>query len=234
MMSVKKEIPKKTNKAKENKAKVKKRNNTIIATSQAQLKLIDEMQKKLPEYIENRKMKFIEALKEYDIVEFGEDETVLLDNKLFPLSEIITYSFEPIAKIASSIPTYTPDNLSIMFDFYKYCTVELNKIKPYAPTKEDFCRLLGISTNRFKDLKNSNSMEMREVCLQLEDYISSFLTQSAIQGGTEQNYTIFIQKASLGRRDSDPIQLNNNVQHNTILSDQALIDKMNKYKDILK
>lgn len=213
-----------------NRKKQQKRNAITLLTGQAKLELLEQLQEKLPEYIQERKTKFVEQLENAGLAVIDED-SITIQNSVFPMADLLDNAFEPIIKVPGSTPTYSPDKLSLLFDYFRYCVVKINEHKPYAPTKEDFCRLVGMSTNRFSDLKNSNSLEMREVCFQIEDYISSFLSQAAIKGDIEQQYTMFLQRATLGKSDQN-ITINSNVQNNTVITDKELIELMNKYPGI--
>ena len=59
---------------------------------------------------------------------------------------------------------------------------------------------------------------MRELCLQIENYISRIVSQGAFTEKIQQQYAIFYQKARMNWRDNDPVQLNAYTQNNTILS----------------
>lgn len=200
-------------------ARRKRQNNIVAISKEARLDLFDEMKKKLPNFIKKRKKEFIEDLEKYEIAKRNdvEDGSIIINNNKLDLMEVTEYCFSPIVRLIGGNPTYSPEQLDLVFDYYRYCTLEINKKFPYTPNKEDYCRLLGISTTTFDEFRNSASMEIRDLSFKIKDWISSVVSQNAFQEKVDKNYAIFYQKAALGRRDNDPIQVNNYTQNNTIL-----------------
>lgn len=208
---------------------IMKRNNKLAnITQEAKLELIDKMVAKLPTYLKKRKKEFLKQLEEFGIARVENELVEVKDNRL-EIVELTEYCFEPIIKYYGSSPTYSPEQLDMIFDYYRQITLEISKQYMYIPNKEDFCRLLGISTQKFSDYKNANNLEFREIANRVEDWISSHITQNAFQEKTDKVYSIFYQKAGLGRRDNDPIQINNYTQNNTILPDAEFKELLSRY-----
>jgi hypothetical protein len=211
------------------------RNEVVELTQSAQIEMLEKMRLDMPKYITQRKEQFVQSLKEYGYLKSDaeDDDMVIVDEKKLDNLELISNTFEPLIRVAGKSPKYTVDNIALAFDYYKYCFVELNKYGIYEPSKEDFCRLLGISTHAFSGLKNGNSLEMREICCQVEDYICSIINQKALQSKVDRVVAIFTQKASFGRRDNDPIQINNYTQNNTTISREDFDKLLKQYSNDL-
>lgn len=211
------------------------RNEIVEWSKDAKNEVIDKLSKNVKSYVRKRKKQFLANLEQLNDIDIEAENTVVaIRDKEYKLSQIIDNAFEPIIKQVGFMKQMSPENLLLMFDYFRECVRELNKNAFYVPTKEDFCRLIGVSTSKFTQLKNSQSADMREVCLQVEDYISSYLSQAVFSNKIKEVYTIFTQKASLGRRDNDPVQLNNFTQTNNIVTDEevkALLGKFNIKQD---
>ena len=199
-----------------------KRNKVVEVTKEAQKELFDKKIADLPKYIQKRKEQFIDELKQYNLAKEDEEGLIVIDDKGFQRMELIEHAFEPLIRGYGYKPIYSVENLSLVFDYFRELVIELNKGGIYVPTKEDFCSLMGVSTEKFSDLKNSNSPEMRELCMQVENYISRIISQGAFTEKIQQQYATFYQKARMNWRDNDPVQFNNLTVNNTITNDEKL------------
>ena len=209
-----------------------KQNEVVELTQEAKIELIEKMKADLPNFIQKRKEEFVKQLEAYELAEIR-DTDIVINKKKLPLMTVTEFAFEPLVLHYGTEPKYNSAQISLMFDYYRHCIVELNKIELYPPTKEDFCRLMGISTEMFKRLKNGYSMEINEVLLQIEDYIARWYTQAGLTDKIKEITGIFYQKSSLGRRDNDPVQINNFTQNNTVVSDSEYQDLLRKYSSQL-
>lgn len=200
-------------------------------TSEYQLQKLDKMKKKLPQYIKDRQKAFAKDLSEY-INNGDEDEEQFINVKeTIPLFKITENVFKPIIKVAGAYtPQYSSDEVALIFDFYVKCTDKLNETYIYIPKIQDFCRLLNISVNQFRNYQKSSSDEnMRTICDKVQDYCVAKTADGALYGSIEKYYAVFHQKSSNQQRDNDPVQNNILIQSNNIISDEQLRELERKF-----
>ena len=207
-----------------------KRNEIVLKTTDYQLVKIDEMAEKFPKYLQKRADKFAKEYMEY-IEEHSQSGSFIADDDgKIPFFELTQHAFKPIIKVAGATPAYSADQMSIALDYYMDCTEKMNQYGIYIPKVEDFCRMLNISTKKFKEYKeSSNDPNMREVCYLIEDYCTAITADAAMSAQIEGKYAMFHQRSSNYRRDNDPIQNNTFIQNNGVLSDSQLNDLMKRY-----
>ena len=214
---------------KENKEVANIKNYVVKKTTEYQLQRLDELKKKLPYYIKNRKKKFAEEYDKY-MQEHCVDGVLIPDPNKIPMFDLIQHTFSPLIKIAGASPMYSADEFALAFDFYKGCAEQLNKEGVYAPKIEDFCSLINISRNTFNRYQTSSSDErLREVCNIIQDYCTARISDGAFSGNFEKVYSIFHQKSSNKQRDNDPVVNNTFVQNNTILNDEQYNELASKF-----
>lgn len=210
------------------KNEMEKQNEIVEITNLAQQELIEAKKKDLPKYIKKRKKQFIKELVAYNIAHQVDDEEMQILSKTLPLVEITDKCFEPFIKNFGIAPQYSASELSLIFDYFKDVIKEMNKDQIFPPTKEQFCQLCGFSTTKFTEYKNGSSSEIREIMLQVEDYIANYLNIGGLTRKTDTVTGIFIQKSSLGRKEAtEPQQVVNN--NNLVLSDSEFAELLNKY-----
>lgn len=206
------------------------RNEVAAYSRDMQVDMLDKMLSEFPAYLDERSKEFSKELAEY-IDNHSESGSYLPEDATrIPLLQITQHAFKPVIKVAGISPKYSADQLAIAFDYFAQCTLKLNEYYIYIPKIADFCRMLNISTNKFKDYKTtSSSEEMREICYMIEDFCSSIVDDAAFNSRIEKTYAIFHQKFSNSRRDNDPVVNNNFVQNNNIMSEKEMADVMKKY-----
>lgn len=210
------------------KKQMEEQNEIVELTNFAEQQLIEKKKADLPKYIRKRKKQFIKELQEYNIARTSEDEDVIIADKTIPMLDLIDNCFAPFIKNYGTAPQYSAKELNIIFDYFKECIKEMNKTQIVPPTKEMFCSLCGMSTTRFTEYKNGSSLEIRELCLRVEDFIANYLSVSGLTRKTDTVTGIFIQKSSLGRKEAtEPQQVVNN--NNLVLSDSEFAELLNKY-----
>lgn len=193
--------------------------------------LLLKKQKQLKKFINKRRELFFVELDKYCIAKADEESDIIeYKEQKLPLLELTTKIFEPLIKVGGKSPNYSPEQISMAFDFFKQMVIVLNKNNLYIPQKEDFCSLLGISTQKLKYWKDTGSLEMRDVICQVEDYLAGVVSQAGLQRKASESMAMFTLKSSYGRRDNDPIQINNLTQNNTIVSDEELRKLLDQMK----
>lgn len=211
-----------------------KRNQVALKTKEMQLAKLDEMVKNFPRFLNKRTKEFSLELKEYideNSID-GEGELIVSEDKI-PMFQITQHAFKPLVKASGFTPLYGASEMSIAFDYYMYCTEQLNKYSTYIPKIEDFCRLMGISTDKFTDYMTASSDEnMREICKQILNYCTAVLADAGLTQRVDKVYAIFHQKSSNKQRDNDPVQFNNFTQNNTILTPDEYNEIARRYINI--
>lgn len=216
------------------KNEVAKRNNVWELSEYARRELMEKKKADLPKYVKKRKKQLLEELKDYNIIEIDENgevkanegETKVIMPKL-PMAELWDFCFSPFVKVAGVVPEYSAAELSIIFDYFKMCIKEMNSIEIVPPTKEQFCSLCGFSTARFNELKNTSPSDIREILLQVEDYICNYLSIGGLTRKISEVSSIFNQKV-LGRKEASD---NNTPQttNNIVIGDTAFNELCNKF-----
>lgn len=205
-----------------------KRNQVALQAKDYQLAKLDEMVKKFPKFLNKRTKEFSKELQAY-IEELPVEE----EKETIPLFELTQHAFKPLVKASGFTPLYSASEMSIAYDYYMYCTEQLNKYSTYIPKIEDFCRLMGISTDRFTDYMTSSSDEnMREICKQILNYCTAVLADAGLSNRVDKIYAIFHQKSSNKQRDNDPVQFNNFTQNNTVLTPDEFNELAKRYIDV--
>lgn len=213
-----------------NKEFKEKRNAVAKASKELQVEKLDDMLQRFPEYLEGRAIQFSRELADYVKKNGISGEVMPEEMTKIPLIELTQHTFQPVIKVAGVSPKYSADQLAIAFDFYAQCTLKINQKYIYIPKIADFCRMLNISTHKFKEYKEtSTNEEIREVCYMIEDFCSSIVDDAAFHGRIERTYAIFHQKFSNSKRDNDPISNNTFIQYNNIMSEKEINDLMKKY-----
>lgn len=116
---------------------------------------------------------------------------------------------------------YTADQLDIIFEAYRQALVEINRVTPMIPTKENFCAFAGISVALYNkwlsDIIDEDKMEMMN---RIDDYIKDNQLTAAQLGHTKEVTTIFRAKAAHGMVEASAPQV---VVHKS----EVNLDKIN-------
>lgn len=183
--------------------------------------IIEKQRKRIPHYLKKRRQYFAADIKQYEQDKLNGD-MVQFSDKTIPLINVMENAFRPLINYNGVIPTYSDEELLMLFDYFKDCVVQLNQTELFVPTKEYFCSLLGISTVTFNTYKESNSMLRRELAARVEDFCANMTTQAGLQKKVSEYVATFTMKSALGRRDNDPININALTQNTTIMTDGEL------------
>ena len=207
---------------------IQKQNEIVLDQYEYQNKMLDKMKKNFPRYLKKRKKEFSLEYNKYK-AELEDGFNIEEHNKI-PLFELCEFTFKPIIKAYGITPKYSADELAVAYEYYKECSIELNKVGIYTPMVEDYCKLLNISTNQFKEYQtSSNDPNIQDICCKVQDFCYSVSIKAGMFGKTEKVTTIFHNKASNNRRDNEPVQNNTFIQNNTIMSDEQFNDLSNKF-----
>ena len=136
--------------------------------------------------------------------------------------------FEPLTEISSSVKKYSAVELLIVLEFYSDQIAKINEKTLFPPQLEQYCRLLGISTNTFKQsYLNSNDDSLRNAAQQVVDFISMTLSYGGMTRQIDNAAQIFVQKSSLNRKDNEQPVVNNNT-NNLIITPEEFKEQLKK------
>lgn len=210
-----------------NKKEMEKRNEVWEVTEYARQQLIEKKKEELPKYIKKRKREFVKELAKYQIMQPEDDENAIIMNKTIPMLELTDLCFTPFVKVAGQVLNYSASEFMIIFDYFKECIKEMNKIEIIPPTKEQFCQLCGFSTARFNDLKSNGTKEVREVLEQVNDWICNYLSIGGLTRKISEVSSIYQQKV-LGRKEATDVQQSSQT-NNLVISNSDFMELCNKY-----
>ena len=214
----------------ENKEQKEKRNKAVFLMNDAKEEMLIKFSKNIEGEIEKRRQSFLKELEKREIVKIDENGVEIANNNL-DIAEFVDNAFSPIIKVAGNCPKYSANDIYMALDYFKQCVKEINKYGIYIPMKEDFCNFLNLSTRRFNDYKDGKDLEMREVCLQVEDYIASRATQAGMMGAIEKLTGMYYQRVALGRVEPKEPDKQTAVVNNYFYNDKDAIDLAKKYSD---
>lgn len=133
-------------------------------------------------------------LKEY-LQEGLDDLAEKLQEKNQNLSPVQIYSFFRNKRARGFTPKYSTEELQVAFEYYQQYIEKINEVTVFAPTKKNFCGLLGISSNVYDLYRESDEAEKREIMAQIDDYITDMALQLAQMGKIREVTTIYRTKA---------------------------------------
>lgn len=127
--------------------------------------------------IKEQEEKIAEEIAEYSKSHY---EAVKWSRDGDPIEYAVKYSpivvtnrfFKSIIPLNSVEPEYTPERLSLVFDYYCYILAEVNDQIGYFPSSlTSFCKMAGITTNTLRQMKNSSDLNMRIIVEKIYDQI---------------------------------------------------------------
>ena len=213
-----------------NKVQKEKRNKNVFLMADAKEEMLLKFSKNIDKEIDKRRNDFVKELEKYEVARIDENGVLIQDSNV-NIAEFVDNAFSPIIKVAGNCPRYSADDIYMALDYFKQCVKDINKYGLYVPMKEHFCSFLNISTRRFNDYKDSNDMEMREVCAQVEDYLASMATQAGMTGSIEKLTGMFYQRVALGRVEPKEPEKQAAIVNNYFYNDKDALDLARKYSD---
>lgn len=139
------------------------------------------------------------------------------------------YFFKPIVSIGSIEPQYSPEKLSLVFDYYCYLVAEVNdKIGNFPSSLTSFCKFAGITFTYLRKLRNSSDINMRIIVEKIYDQIGDTNITMSQLGIVSERSTIFKMKSQNEMIEREQPKININI---TEKPDMELIaQRINKYK----
>ena len=198
-------------------------------------KYIDDMVKKMPDYIQERKKIIIN-----DIIKYANEhkKPVKWNSDGEPIGEkveinplvISNYFFKPITSISSVEPIYSPEELGLIYDYYCFLIAEINdKIGYFPPSLTSFCKLSSLTLQTLRNYKNSQDYNMRVIAEKIYDQIGDENITMSQMGIVKERSTLFKMKSQ--NEMVEKLQPNVNISVKTIDVDLDRInERIDKYK----
>jgi len=196
---------------------------------------IDDMVKKMPDYIQERKKIIIN-----DIIKYSNEhkKPVKWNSNGEPIGEkveinplvISNYFFKPITSISSVEPIYSPEELGLIYDYYCFLIAEINdKIGYFPPSLTSFCKLSSLTLQTLRNYKNSQDYNMRVIAEKIYDQIGDENITMSQMGIVKERSTLFKMKSQ--NEMVEKLQPNVNISVKTIDVDLDRInERIDKYK----
>ena len=183
-----------------------KQNKEIMLTNKNELKnieqsYIDNQIAELPNYVEKQKevisqeiIKYAEAHK----VPCKWDEEGNVTEWKMQLSPLVitNYFFKPITNLTCVEPTYSAEQLGIIFDYYCFIIAKINdEIGNFPTSLTSFCKLASLTLGTLRNLKNSPDYNIRVVVEKIYDQIGDDNITMSQMGMVKERSTIFKMKS---------------------------------------
>lgn len=219
--------------------RTKEKNQEIVNKNKNELReleqeYIDDMIKKMPEYIEKQKEKIVK-----EIIQYAETHKKPLkyDKEGNPIGEKITlnplvinnYFFKPITNLSCIEPIYSAEQLGLIYDYYCYVIAEINDKIGYFPTSlTSFCKLCSITLNTLRQYKNSTDYNMRVVVEKIYDQIGDENITMSQMGIVKERTTMFKMKSQNELVEKQQPNININITEKPDF--ERIEERIGKYK----
>lgn len=195
---------------------------------------INDMVKKMPEYIKIQKEKIVKEITEYaknNVVAYKWDKEgnpIAYKTKVNPLV-INNYFFKSITNINCVEPIYSPEQLGLIYDYYCFLITEINdKIGYFPPSLTSFCKLSSLTLATLRNYRNSNDLNMRIVTEKIYDQISDENITLSQLGNVRERSTLFKLKAQNELIEKEQPKININITEKPDYD--RIQERLNKYK----
>ena len=195
---------------------------------------IDDMVKKMPQYIETQKVKIIKEITDYaekNVVACKWDKEgnpVAYKTKVNPFV-INNYFFKPITNINCVEPLYSPEQLGLIYDYYCFLVAEINdKIGYYPPSLTAFCKLSSLTLTTLRNYRNSSDLSMRIVAEKIYDQIGDNNITMSQLGITKERTTMFRLKSENEMIEKEQPKVSINIVDKPDMEQRQ--ERLNKYK----
>lgn len=208
--------------------------NNKIKVKELEQEYIDDMIKKMPEYIEKQKEEIVK-----EIIQYAETHKKPLkyDKEGKPIGEKITlnplvinnYFFKPITNLSCIEPIYSAEQLGLIYDYYCYVIAEINDKIGYFPTSlTSFCKLCSITLNTLRTYRNSTDYAMRVVVEKIYDQIGDENITMSQMGMVRERTTMFKMKSQNELVEKQQPNININITEKPDF--EKIEERISKYK----
>lgn len=199
---------------------------------------IDNKISQLPTYVEKQK-----NIISQEIIKYAETHKVpckwdehgnpiAYKMQLSPLV-ITNYFFKPITNLTCIEPTYSAEELGMIFDYYCYILAEINdKIGNFPSSLTAFCKLAGITLSSLRNYKNSVDYNMRIVAEKIYDQIGDENITMSQMGMVKERSTIFKMKSQNELVEKEQPKVNINITEKPDF--EQIEARISKYKQFAR
>lgn len=173
--------------------------------------VVEAFREKIPEFLEQRKTEFESLLSQFEV----ENEVVIdKGNGKVSCQKLSNFLSQPLIKGGILVSKVSASDVTIYSDCFWECVDRANENCVYVPTIYQFCRLLGVSTEKFTSYRFSQDADLREAVFMVRDRFINYYTIKGLTNELNSIMSMFVMKAQFGLRDNDTPQMvvNNNYQ----------------------
>jgi len=215
------------------------KNKEIMVNNKLKLKeleqnYIDDKIKEMPKYIEKQKKQIVQ-----EIIKYAEThkKPVKWNKDGIPVGEKIeinplvinNYFFKPITNLTSVEPTYSAEQLGLIYDYYCYLVAEINDKIGYFPTSlTSFCKLSSLTLQTLRNYRNSSDYSLRIVAEKIYDQIGDENITMSQMGVVRERSTIFKMKAQNEIVEKEQPKVSINITEKPDM--ERIEERLNRYK----
>lgn len=111
------------------------------------------------------------------------------------LNPIEIYSYIRNRNARGMTPTYSTEELYLLFEYYQQYIEKINEYETFPPTQKNFCGFVGISTITYNNYRESDEADKREIMEKIDNYITDTQLALAQIGKIKEVSTIYRTKA---------------------------------------
>lgn len=193
---------------------------SLVVSSQKLDTKIRAMKNELPKKIQEFKDNYME----YMVDKVG--NTLNVTNPL----KVSMVFFESITPVLNSETVYNSNQLSSVYDLYKYIVKQVNlEIMPYQPTLSNFAKFAGLTVEQLQEWRNSSNFGLHIVATRIFDESYDTNISLAQSGVLKSTPTLFRMKTenAVVEKQTPKVNVNVNV-------DNIDLDKINARLDYIK
>lgn len=179
----------------------------------------------LNEIVEQRKNEIVDKIcdyKEQMLPMYDDDDNLVSYGKHLTPYVVSNYFFRSITNMQNLEPTYSGEQLSILWELYNELVMQVNmNLQEFTPTLSHFCKFIGFTTNGFKKLKKSSDIGISTTATKIDDYFYDNNVRMAELGKHNTRAMIYRMKSEQERLEKETPQI-------TIHATNINLDEVNK------
>lgn len=173
---------------------------------------VDGQINNLPALVEQRKNEVIQQIFDYKFLHTEEkrNKDGEIISKKLKITPYITsnYFFRSITNLQNIEPTYSGEQLSILWDLYNEIVMQINiNLVEFTPTLSHFCKFIGMTSSGFKKMKNSSDEGIKIAANKIIDALYDESVTMAELGKHNTRASIYRMKSELERTEKEQPQV---------------------------
>ena len=114
-----------------------------------------------------------------------------LDENSRALNPVKIYSYIRNRNARGMTPTYSVEELYLLFEYYQQYIEKINEYETFPPTQKNFCGFVGISATAYNNYRESDEADRREIMEKIDNYITDTQLALAQTGKIKEVSTIY-------------------------------------------